>query len=106
MNTDRIVAAVVTRIENPLDGVLPNFTIFGAEFTALWQKLLAGVWALAIVVSVVFLILGILQMGKASVAQNPQGHKEGRTQAVASAISLGGLAALAVIVGAILAIFS
>jgi hypothetical protein len=29
-------------IPNPLNGILPNFTIFGAQFTLLWQKLIAG----------------------------------------------------------------
>ncbi len=92
-------------IENPLDGVLPNFSIFGAEFTVLWQKLLAGLWGIAIVLAVVFLILGIISMGKASSGGNPQQYKEGRGQALWAGISLGGLSALAVIVGGVLAIF-
>lgn len=100
-----ISARIAAAIDNPLDGILPNFTIFGAEFTALWQKLVAGIWALAIVMAVVFLILGIVQMGQAAVAQNPGAHAEGRKKALVAGISLGCLAALAVIVGAILAIF-
>jgi len=100
-----ITARIVTAIDNPIDGILPDFSIFGAEFTALWQKLVAGVWALAIVMAVVFLILGIVQMGQASVSQNPGAHAEGRKKALVAGISLGCLAALAVIVGAILAIF-
>ncbi|HZC72728.1 MAG TPA: hypothetical protein VE442_18665 [Jatrophihabitans sp.] len=35
--------------KNPFDGVVPNFSIFGADFNAWWKKLLAGVWGLAIV---------------------------------------------------------
>ena len=34
---------------NPFDGVVPNFTIFGADFNSWWKKLLAGVWGLSIV---------------------------------------------------------
>lgn len=103
-----MISTVITQlksIDNPLDGVLPNFTIFGAEFTQLWQKLLAGLWGIGIVLAVVFLILGIINMGKGSSGGNPQEYKQARQQALWAAISLGGLAALAVIVSAVLAIF-
>lgn len=92
-------------MDNPLDGIIPDFTIFGAEFTELWQKLVAGLWGLAIVFTVVFLIVGIVKMASASTSGNPNEYKSARTQAMWSGISLGVLAALAVIVGAILAIF-
>lgn len=90
-------------ISNPLDHILPNFTIFGAQFTQLWQKLIAGLWGLAIIVAVVYLILGVGSMAAASgVNANPMAHAEGRRKAIGAAISLAVLAALAVIVGAIL----
>jgi hypothetical protein len=98
------LAASVPRIDNPLDGVLPDFTIFGAEFTELWQKIIAGIWAIGIILSVIFLIVGIIKMGSSSNSGNPQEYKTARTQAMWAGIALGVLAALAVIVGAILAI--
>lgn len=91
-------------MENPLDGIIPDFTIFGAEFTELWQKLLGGVWGIAIVIVIVFLITGIVKVGQNG-ETNPQAVAEGKKQVVWSAASLGGLVALAVIVGAIIAIF-
>jgi len=93
-------------MENPLNGILPNFAIFGVEFTQLWQKLVAGIWGIGIILAVVFLILGLVQMGASSNSGNPQEYKSARTKAIWAAISLGLLAALAVIVGAILAVFS
>jgi hypothetical protein len=93
-------------IQNPLNGILPNFTVFGTQFTELWQKLLGGLWAVAIIIAVVYLILGITAMGKSSTGGNPLEYKVGRTQALWAGISLGGLAAIAVIVGAILAFAS
>lgn len=89
------------KAKNPLDGVVPDFTVFGAEFTELWQKVLGGIWGLALVAAVIFLILGFVMMGKNS-DSNPHEYKKGRTQALWAAVSLGALAALAVIVGAIL----
>jgi hypothetical protein len=99
------VVHMASGIPNPLNGILPDFTVFGAQFTALWQKLLAGVWGIAIVVSVVFVIVGIVEMGGASNTQNPQDYKHGRKRVVVAGVSLGCLAALAVIVGAVLAVF-
>ncbi|WP_251054632.1 hypothetical protein [Microbacterium sp. ISL-59] len=88
-------------IDNPLDGVLPDFSIFGVQFTALWQKVLAGIWGLALVFSVGYLIWGIVQMGKSDDG-NPNAYKQGRKAAMAAGIALACLAGLTVIVGAIL----
>lgn len=97
--------SLLPTIDNPLNGVLPNFSIFGVEFTQLWQKVIAGIWAIAIILAVVFLIVGVGQMAAASSGGNPAAYKDARTQAMWSGISLGILAALSVIVGAILAFF-
>ncbi|MGO1612463.1 pilin [Brevibacterium aurantiacum] len=105
MNPNKLTNIVAGEIPNPVEGVVPDFSIFGAEFTELWQKLLAGVWGIALVIAVLFLIVGIVAMGKNS-DSNPHEYKKGRTQAMWAGISLGGLAALAVIVGAILALVS
>ncbi len=91
-------------MQNPLDGIIPDFTIFGAQFTELWQKILAGVWGIAIVFVIVFLIIGIVKVAQNG-ESNPQAVAEGKKQVLWSSISLGGLVALAVIVGAIIAIF-
>ncbi|MBG0718735.1 hypothetical protein G3N18_11795 [Microbacterium sp. 2C] len=92
-------------MENPLDGIIPDFTIFGAEFTQLWQKLLGGVWGIAIVVVIVFLIMGFVKIAQNG-ETNPQAVAEGKKQVLWSGIGLGCLVALAVIVGAIIAIFA
>lgn len=92
-------------IDNPLEGILPNFSIFGVEFTQLWQKILAGVWGLAIIAAILFLVVGVGQMAAASTGANPSAYKDARNQAMWAAIALGVLAALSVIVGAILAFF-
>lgn len=92
----------VTAVDNPFDGVLPDFTIFGAEFTELWQKILAGAWGLSIVIAAIFLIVAIVKMAGASASENPGAHKQARSQAMWSGIALACLAGIAVITGAIL----
>lgn len=101
--TDTI--AILPMIDNPLDGILPNFSILGVEFTQLWQKLVAGIWAIAIILTIVFVIVGVGQMAAASASGNPSAYKDARNQALWAGIALGVLAALSVIVGAILAFF-
>jgi hypothetical protein len=96
---------VIRMIDNPLNGILPDFSIFGVQFTQLWQKLLAGAWGIAIVAAIVFLMIGLASMATATAGSNPMEYKVGRTKAVWAGISLGLLAALGVLVGAILAVF-
>jgi hypothetical protein len=97
--------AILPMIDNPLDGVLPDFNVFGLEFTQLWQKILGGLWALAIIAAVIFVIIGVANMAMATSGSNPGAYKDARNQAMWAGISLGVLAALAVIVGAILSVF-
>jgi hypothetical protein len=93
-------------IQNPMNGILPDFSFGGAEFTQLWQKLLAAIWALGIIVSIVFLITGLVAMSGATndVNPNPQAHAQGRSKALGAFISLVCLASLAVIVGVTLSL--
>jgi hypothetical protein len=92
-------------VDNPLDNVTPDFNVFGTEFTALWQKVAGGLWAIGILIAIVYLGHGIL-----GIAQNRGGHpgqlRESKKEAVNAAIALGGLISLAVIVGAAIALFS
>ena len=92
-------------MNNPIDGIIPDFTIFGAEFTNIWQKLFAGLWGLAIIAAIVFLIMGLVKLGSSG-ETNPQGVAEAKKQIIRSAVALGGLVALGVIVGAVIAIAS
>lgn len=92
-------------IANPLDGILPDFGIFGVEFTQLWQKIVAGLWGIAIIAAIVFVLLGVTHMAAATSSGNPSAYRDARNQAMWAGIALGLLAALAVVVGAILSLF-
>jgi heme/copper-type cytochrome/quinol oxidase subunit 2 len=96
--------AVKAEIANPLDGVLPDFSFGGTEFTQLWQKVIAAVWAIGILAAIIFLIIGIVSMAGASGDSNPnpQAHAQGRRKAIWAGISLAVLAGLAIVVGAVL----
>lgn len=91
-------------LQNPLDGVVPDFTIFGAEYTAIWQKLAAGMWGLGILIAIGYLGHGIL-----GIAQSRGGHpgnlRESKREATSASVALAGLISLAVIVTVFITIF-
>ena len=90
-------------VENPFDGLTPDFLSLGGTFEAWWQRLFVALWGLAIIVAAVYLLLGIMAMAKAE-DDNPRAHKAGRTKAVAAGISVAMLSGFGIIVGAILTV--
>lgn len=82
-------------VPNPFEGILPDFTIFGAEFTEVWQKLLAGFWGIGLVIAAFFLISGGIRLAKSS--NNPNERADARTQMGWSIAGLAFLAAVAVV---------
>lgn len=97
---DRVLAAVVhADMTNPISGMKPSFA-FGDGFDALWQKLFAAVWALAIIGSIVMIIIGALKMSAAG--DNMQMHTAGKSALMRAAIALLILVSLGAIVGLIM----
>jgi hypothetical protein len=92
-------------MQNPLDNIVPNFTVFGAQFTSIWTKLAGGLWALGILIAIFYLGRGIL-----GIAQNRGGHpgnlRESQQEAKHAGFALGGLIALAPLVSVFIAVFS
>lgn len=91
---------------NPLDGLFPNFTVFGAEFTNLWQKIGTGLWAVGILIAIFYLGRGLLAMGQNRGEGNPMAYKSAKTEALWGGSSLAGLVALATIVTIIMRMVS
>lgn len=91
---------MISAIENPIEGIVPDFTVFGAEFTQWWQKLFGGLWAIALIIGIVFLLQGILTMATAK--DNPHDYAEGRGKAIKALIAVVALVGFGVIVAAII----
>lgn len=92
-------------MKNPLDGVTPDFSIFGAEFTSLWLKLAAGLWALGLLIAIGYLGHGILAIAQNRNDAHPMALRQAKSEAVNASAALGGLIALPVIVTAFFAVF-
>lgn len=91
---------VIGAMENPIEGIIPNFSVFGAEFTEWWQKLFGGLWAIAIIIAIVFLLQGVVTMASAS--DNPHDYAQGRGKAIKALIAVVILVGFGVIVAAII----
>ena len=92
-------------LSNPLSGIVPDFGFLGTDFTTIWHRLAAVLWAAAILIAIGYLAHGIL-----AIAQSKGGHpsalKESRKEALNAGIALGGLIALGAIVSAFIVVFS
>ena len=97
-------ATLAAEPSNPFDGVVPDFSVFGADFTTAWQKLLGGIWALAFAVIAAYCVMATIRFASA----RQQGYEHGVTQS-AKDLKNGALAAavcagLPILFGAILSV--
>lgn len=93
-----VLPAVV--IPNPIAPVTPSI-VFGVEFDAWWKKLVGGLWGMALIVAVVYLILSLLNIGKHE-SDNPHKHAEAKKGVMRAGVSLVALVGLPAIVAAII----
>ena len=81
---------------NPFDGVSPDFGLWGGAFTETWQRLLAGVWGVAVVVTAFLAIKAIVTMANAK-DDNPAQYQQSKTSALRTGAAVIGLLLLGVI---------
>ncbi len=94
------------KINNPFDGVSPNFTVFGAQFTHLWQLVLGAIWALALIYTAAQFVVGLASMASHKGGAHPSQLAESRSEAKKNAIAFAAVACVGVLAGAILAVVS
>jgi hypothetical protein len=94
-----------TNTTNPFDGVVPDFNVFGVNFTKAWQKLLAGVWGVAFVVVAFGAIRSVVELQHAKKGGYQTSVHEHTESAKRSGIALAALAGLGIIFGAVIALF-
>lgn len=106
MTTIVDVVAAAPTIENPIDGIVPDFSVFGAEFNTLWKKLFAGLWAGALLFTIANFLIAFAAASTARSSNHPGKTAEARRDVGQAGMWLGGVAAFGVIVTVILALFS
>lgn len=101
-------AATITHLaagKNPFEGVVPDFTIFGAKFTHAWQKLLGGAWGLGFVFTAFSAIRSVVALARAKRGGYGVQVAEQTEDAKWAGIAFGALTMLGIVVGGIIAIF-
>ena len=101
----KMASTIQMAIDNPLGSaggpLVPDFNIFGASFTAWWQKLFVGVWVLCIIGAAFYLLLSLTRLHKATNNNIPGQADEAKTAVGWAAGSLAALCGIVLIVGAI-----
>lgn len=98
-------ARVLAASQNPFDQVVPDFSVFGTQFTQWWQKLLGGAWGVALVLCAFHLITtgASLQSNKKNGYQS--GVMEDTTELKKWGVGAGVTIGAGVIFGAAVAVF-
>jgi len=98
-----IAAFVVHTVTNPWDGVTPTLSIFGVTFEGRIQMILGGLWALAMVVSGVAVLMGAAKWSwAAKVSHSSEGAMEAAGQFKGAIMGLAAVAGVSLITGAII----
>jgi uncharacterized membrane protein YidH (DUF202 family) len=88
---------------SPFQGIVPDFSIFGAEFTTWWQKLFAGLLALLLIYTGARLAIALGAMHKARNSGVAGQVDEAKSQAVWAGIAFGAVVCFVPITVAIFA---
>lgn len=104
IETLQTLVTAVPAIDNPIDGVVPDFSVFGNEFNSWWERVFAAIWAICIIWALVQLVIALTGMANAKSGSHPQQLQEARHGAIWAGGALAALAAFGVLVGAILAV--
>lgn len=104
IETLQTLVTAVPAIDNPIDGVVPDFTVFGGEFNTWWKKLFGAIWAICIIWALVQLVIALTGMANARQGSHPGQLQESRNSAIWAGGALAALAAFGVLVGAILTV--
>ncbi|QSE87943.1 hypothetical protein JWS13_04335 (plasmid) [Rhodococcus pseudokoreensis] len=98
-------ATTILAAENPFDGVTPDFSIFGLQFTQAWQKVLGGFWGIGFVVTAFSAIRATVALARAKKGGYGVQVAEQTEDAKWAGIAFGALSMLGVIVGGVITVF-
>lgn len=93
-------------LENPLEKVTPSLSWLGPEFDQTWIKVVAVIWALAIVVTAVGLITSFLKMRGAKKGGYTDDLNDATGETKKAVIAFSGVIGSPIIVGALIYMFA
>jgi hypothetical protein len=87
---------------NPFDGVKPDPTWLGDNFTTQWKLALGGVWFLCILLSAFFLLKAITKLRHFKNAKMPQKAEQAKGEVMGTSLMTGAIVIVPAIFGFIL----
>ncbi|MEV0246857.1 hypothetical protein AB0H76_09750 [Nocardia sp. NPDC050712] len=97
-----IPSASAQDIQNPLDGVSPDFGLFSGTLDTTWKRIVAFLWALVIIGAAVRVIVGAFKVKRAKSRGYANDLSEGSEELQDALISVGLVAAASPLVATIL----
>ncbi|MFD4406641.1 hypothetical protein ACFWPH_28160 [Nocardia sp. NPDC058499] len=89
-------------IQNPLDGIRPNFSLFGTALDTAWKRVVAAIWAAVLIGATVRVIVGAYKVRRAKNRGYAGDLSEGMEDLQDALVSLGLAGLASPIVAAIL----
>lgn len=96
----------VAKGKNPLDGVTPDISVFGATFNSKVTLILGGLWALVLIGIAAYFLVATLKYARAKRRGHDDDLGEGAQHLKGSAIAFGIAVGASTFLGGILALFS
>lgn len=93
---------VVQAIDNPLDGILPDFSLWGTGVGDSWRRLMGAFWAACLAVCTIWVIAAAAKMGMANKRGFAGQQVEAKQSFFDAAIGLGACAGASIIIGGVL----
>ncbi|WP_216917663.1 hypothetical protein [Nocardia noduli] len=94
--------AAAAAIQNPLDGVAPNFGLFGPALDTAWKRVVAAIWAAVLIGATVRVIVGAYKVRRSKNRGYAGDMTEGMEDLQDALVSLGLAGLASPVVGAIL----
>jgi hypothetical protein len=94
--------AVLAATWNPLDGVLPDFSLWGTGVGDSWRRLMGAFWAACLAVCAIWVLIAGVRMGMANRRGMAGQQVEAKASFVDAATGLGACAGASIIIGGVL----
>ncbi len=93
---------VVVAIDNPIDGILPDFSLWGTGVGDSWRRLMGAFWAACLAICSIWVIAAGAKFGMANKRGFAGQQVEAKQSLIDAAMGLGACAGASIIIGGVL----
>jgi hypothetical protein len=92
------------KVKNPMDGITPDMSVLGTAFGSVWARIAGAIWALLLGAATLYFGAGWLTLAQAKKMGNSHMMADATGDLRLRAVAVGGLVALPLLMGAIIAV--